>query len=58
MGHVIGTGLDLIGTGQSIHTSKDLKTAVENMSQLLTKNKTMTRREKLHIQAVENFARK
>lgn len=56
MGHVIANGLDLVGTGTSVRLDKELDSAVKKMV-ALSKSQSLTEREKLHVSAVDFFAR-
>uniref|UniRef100_A0A7M4FRE6 Tetratricopeptide repeat protein 38-like n=1 Tax=Crocodylus porosus TaxID=8502 RepID=A0A7M4FRE6_CROPO len=56
MGHVIANGLDLVGTGTSVRLNTELDRAVKKMV-ALSKSQSLTEREKLHVSAVDLFAR-
>ncbi|KAG8438645.1 hypothetical protein GDO86_005000 [Hymenochirus boettgeri] len=56
MGHVIANGLELIGTGRSPFIDKELDAALNLMSEL-SKSQPLTIRERLHVSAVEAFAK-
>ncbi|XP_072857003.2 tetratricopeptide repeat protein 38 isoform X2 [Pogona vitticeps] len=56
MGHVIANGLVLIGTGSSIRLDRKLDEAVKKMV-ALSQSQPLTEREKLHVSAVELFAK-
>lgn len=56
MGHALSNGLVLIGTGSSVKLDKDLDLAVKNMV-ALSKTQSLTQRERLHVSAVETFAK-
>ncbi|MEE6520074.1 hypothetical protein FKM82_017877 [Ascaphus truei] len=56
MGHVLSNGLELIGTGRSPLTDKELDSAVKKMANL-SKSQPLTEREQLHVDAVETFAK-
>nr|XP_015208710.1 PREDICTED: tetratricopeptide repeat protein 38 isoform X2 [Lepisosteus oculatus] len=56
MGHVIGTGLELIGTGRSVLLDEKLASAVRKMVEL-SKSQPLTERERLHVSAVEMFSK-
>ncbi|XP_061865820.1 tetratricopeptide repeat protein 38-like [Colius striatus] len=56
MGHVIANGLELIGTGSSVRLNKKLEGAMRTML-MLSKSQPLTEREKLHVLALEVFAR-
>ncbi|KAF6122384.1 tetratricopeptide repeat domain 38 [Phyllostomus discolor] len=56
MGHAISTGLVLIGTGSSVRLDKELDLAVKNMVEI-SNRQPLTQRERLHVSAVEAFAR-
>ncbi|PNI48461.1 TTC38 isoform 4, partial [Pan troglodytes] len=55
MGHAIATGLVLIGTGSSVKLDKELDLAVKTMVEI-SRTQPLTRREQLHVSAVETFA--
>ncbi|XP_045408739.1 tetratricopeptide repeat protein 38 isoform X5 [Lemur catta] len=55
MGHAISNGLVLIGTGSSVRLDKELDLAVKTMVKI-SKTQPLTRREQLHVSAVETFA--
>nr|XP_020143420.1 tetratricopeptide repeat protein 38 isoform X2 [Microcebus murinus] len=55
MGHAISNGLVLIGTGSSVRLDKELDQAVKTMVEI-SKTQPLTRREQLHVSAVETFA--
>lgn len=56
MGHVIANGLVLIGTGSSVRLDKELDLAVKSMGEL-SRSQPLTQRERLHVSAVEAFAK-
>ncbi|KAK2121812.1 Tetratricopeptide repeat protein 38 [Saguinus oedipus] len=56
MGHVISNGLVLIGTGSSVKLDKELDLAVKTMAEI-SRTQPLTRREQLHVSAVETFAK-
>lgn len=56
LGHAIANGLVLIGTGSSVRLDKELDLAVKTMVEI-SKTQTLTRRERLHVSAVETFAK-
>ncbi|XP_063478632.1 tetratricopeptide repeat protein 38 isoform X9 [Symphalangus syndactylus] len=56
MGHAISTGLVLIGTGSSVKLDKELDLAVKTMVEV-SRTQPLTRREQLHVSAVETFAK-
>ncbi|XP_004642461.1 tetratricopeptide repeat protein 38 [Octodon degus] len=56
MGHVISNGLMLIGTGSTVRLDKELDLAVKTMVEI-SKTQPLTPREKLHVAAVETFAK-
>ncbi|XP_073506135.1 tetratricopeptide repeat protein 38 isoform X1 [Phyllobates terribilis] len=56
MGHVISNGLDLIGTGRSPLLDKEFERDLKVMSDL-AKTQPLTEREKLHVAALETFAK-
>ncbi|XP_034032969.1 tetratricopeptide repeat protein 38 [Thalassophryne amazonica] len=55
MGHVISTGLELIGTGTSIRLNERLASAVRRTVELAN-SQDLTPRERLHVQAIELFS--
>ena len=55
MGSVLANGLDIIATGQSIHTSADLKKGVDDLVALAS-GSNITKREKQHADAIKLFA--
>lgn len=56
MGHAISAGLALIGTGSSVRLDQELDLSVKNMVEV-SNRQPLTRRERLHVSAVEAFAR-
>uniref|UniRef100_A0A8C6Y1L6 Tetratricopeptide repeat protein 38 n=1 Tax=Naja naja TaxID=35670 RepID=A0A8C6Y1L6_NAJNA len=56
MGNVIANGLVLIGTGSSVRLDKKLDDAIKNMVSL-SHSQPLSEREKMHVSAVELFAR-
>lgn len=56
MGHVIANGLELIGTGRTVRLDKELDCAVRAMV-ALSKSQPLTERERLHVSALDVFAR-
>lgn len=56
MGHAIATGLVLVGTGSSVRLDKALALAVKTMVDT-AQGQALTPRERLHVSAVESFAR-
>uniref|UniRef100_A0A8C9SW89 Tetratricopeptide repeat protein 38 n=1 Tax=Scleropages formosus TaxID=113540 RepID=A0A8C9SW89_SCLFO len=56
MGHVIGTGLEVIGTGSSILRNQQLASAVKRTVEL-AQTQDITPREKLHASAIEQFSK-
>ncbi|XP_051875144.1 tetratricopeptide repeat protein 38-like [Pristis pectinata] len=56
MGHVIINGLDLLGTGHSVLTDRNLDAAVKGMVEL-SKTQNITEHERLHVEALELFAK-
>nr|XP_030711487.1 tetratricopeptide repeat protein 38 isoform X2 [Globicephala melas] len=56
LGHAIANGLILIGTGSSVRLDEELDLAVKTMVEI-SKTQTLTRRERLHVSAVETFAK-
>lgn len=56
MGHAISNGLVLIGTGSSVRLDRELALAVRNMVEM-SKAQPLTPRERLHVSAVEAFAK-
>ena len=55
MGSVLANGLDVIATGQSIHTSSDLKKGVDDLVKLAG-NSSISKRERQHVDAIKLFA--
>ncbi|XP_053440852.1 tetratricopeptide repeat protein 38 isoform X2 [Nycticebus coucang] len=56
MGHVLSNGLRLIGTGSSVRLDEELNLDVKTMVKIST-TQPLTRREQLHVSAVEMFAK-
>ncbi|XP_070611355.1 tetratricopeptide repeat protein 38 [Erythrolamprus reginae] len=56
MGHVMANGLSLIGTGSSVRLDKKLDDAIKAMVSL-SHSQPLSEREKMHVSAVELFAR-
>uniref|UniRef100_A0A667ZGN1 Tetratricopeptide repeat protein 38 n=1 Tax=Myripristis murdjan TaxID=586833 RepID=A0A667ZGN1_9TELE len=56
MGHVISTGLELVGTGSSIRLNERLASAVKRTVELAS-IQDITPRERLHVTAMELFSR-
>lgn len=56
MGHVISTGLELVGTGSSVLRDERLANAVKTTVEL-AKSQQLTPRERNHVKAVELFSR-
>ncbi|KAH0616378.1 hypothetical protein JD844_027423, partial [Phrynosoma platyrhinos] len=56
MGHVIANGLILIGTGSSVRLDRELDEAIKKMV-ALSQSQPLTEREKLHVSALELFAK-
>ncbi|KAK3569802.1 hypothetical protein QTP86_004608 [Hemibagrus guttatus] len=56
MGHVISTGLQLVGTGSSVLQDQKLSSAVRKTVDLAG-DQELTAREKLHVKAIELFAK-
>ncbi|NXP22187.1 TTC38 protein, partial [Scytalopus superciliaris] len=56
MGHVIANGLELVGTGSSVRLDKELDCAMRTMV-ALSESQPLTEREKLHVSALDMFAR-
>ncbi|XP_067855788.1 tetratricopeptide repeat protein 38 [Heptranchias perlo] len=56
MGQVVINGLDLIGTGRSVLLDKDLDAAIKRMVGL-SKTQEITERERLHVEALDTFAK-
>ncbi|XP_074128195.1 tetratricopeptide repeat protein 38 isoform X1 [Sminthopsis crassicaudata] len=56
MGHVIANGLALIGTGTSVALDPGLRLSMETMMEL-SRKQSLSEREKLHVAAVEMFAK-
>lgn len=55
MGHVISTGLELVGTASSIRLNERLASAVRRTVELAN-SQDVTPRERLHVKAMELFA--
>lgn len=55
MGHVISTGLELVGTASSIRLNERLASAVRRTVELAN-SQDVTLRERLHVKAMELFA--
>ncbi|KAL7878637.1 hypothetical protein AOLI_G00096110 [Acnodon oligacanthus] len=56
MGHVISTGLQLVGTGSSVLRDEKLASAVRRTVELAS-SQDLTPRERMHVKAVELFSR-
>ena len=56
MGHVMSTGLELVGTGSSPRLNERLASAVTRTVELAG-SQDITPREKLHVKAMELFSR-
>uniref|UniRef100_A0A8C1JQQ2 Tetratricopeptide repeat domain 38 n=1 Tax=Cyprinus carpio TaxID=7962 RepID=A0A8C1JQQ2_CYPCA len=56
MGHVISTGLELVGTGSSVLRDKRLASAVRRTVELAN-SQELTSRERSHVKAVELFSK-
>lgn len=56
MGHVISTGLELVGTASSTRLNERLAGAVRQTVELANAQ-DITHREKLHVRAMELFSR-
>ncbi|XP_078424373.1 tetratricopeptide repeat protein 38 [Cetorhinus maximus] len=56
MGQVIINGAELIGTGKSVRLDKDLDAAIKRMVGL-SKTQEITERERLHVEALDLFAK-
>lgn len=56
MGHVIGTGLELVGTASSVERNERLANAVTRTVEL-AKTQDITPRERQHVKAMELFSR-
>lgn len=56
MGHVISTGLQLVGTGSSVLRDQKLASAVRKTLDLATCQE-LTAREKQHVKAIELFSK-
>lgn len=56
MGHVLNTGLTLIGTGSTVRMDPELAQSVRTMV-ATAQGQTLTPRERLHVSAVESFAK-
>jgi len=55
MGHVMSTGLELVGTGTSIRLDERLASAVRTTVEMAAAQ-DITPRERLHAQAVQLFS--
>lgn len=55
MGHVISNGLELISTTSDVDTNPQLKQGISTLTTLAAKG-NITDRERLHVQAVKEFA--
>lgn len=56
MGHVISTGLELVGTASSPRLNESLASAVRRTVEL-AHSQNITPRERLHVRAMEHFSR-
>ena len=56
MGHVITTGLELVGTGKSVRLDEGLAAAVRTTVEL-ARSQDVTPRERLHVRAMELFSK-
>lgn len=56
MGHVVSTGLELVGTGSSTRLNERLASAVKRTVELAN-SQEITARERLHVKAMELFSR-
>ncbi|KAG7454285.1 hypothetical protein MATL_G00258000 [Megalops atlanticus] len=56
MGHVISTGLELVGTGSSVLLNERLASALQRTVEL-AKAQDITPRERLHVRAMEQFSK-
>ncbi|XP_067090654.1 tetratricopeptide repeat protein 38 isoform X1 [Osmerus mordax] len=56
MGHVITTGLELVGTGKSVRLDEGLAAAVRRTVEL-ARSQDVTPRERLHVRAMELFSK-
>lgn len=56
MGHVVSTGLELVGTGSSTRLNERLASAVKRTVELAN-SQEITHRERLHVKAMELFSR-
>uniref|UniRef100_A0A673WM14 Tetratricopeptide repeat protein 38 n=1 Tax=Salmo trutta TaxID=8032 RepID=A0A673WM14_SALTR len=57
MGHVISTGLELVGTGSSVLLNERLASAVKRTVELGQIQQDITTRERLHVRAMEHFSK-
>ncbi|KAJ8002903.1 hypothetical protein DPEC_G00163790 [Dallia pectoralis] len=57
MGHVISTGLELVGTGSSVRLNERLASAVKRTVELAQSQGDITPRERLHVRAMEHFSK-
>lgn len=56
MGHVISTGLELVGTASSTRLNERLASAVKRTVELAN-SQEITPRERLHVKAMELFSK-
>lgn len=56
MGHVISTGLELVGTGSSVLRDERLASAVRKTVELAN-SQELTSRERNHVKAMELFSK-
>uniref|UniRef100_A0A8C8M567 Tetratricopeptide repeat protein 38 n=1 Tax=Oncorhynchus tshawytscha TaxID=74940 RepID=A0A8C8M567_ONCTS len=57
MGHVISTGMELVGTGSSVLLNERLASAVKRTVELGQIQQDITTRERLHVRAMEHFSK-
>ncbi|KAK7151885.1 hypothetical protein R3I94_008274 [Phoxinus phoxinus] len=57
MGHVISTGLELVGTGSSVLRDERLASAVRKTVELANCQEELTSRERNHVKAMELFSK-
>ena len=57
MGHVISTGLELVGTGSSVRLNQRLASAVKTTVEMASAQEHLTPRERLHVRAMEHFSK-
>ena len=55
MGHVLSTGLDLIGTGRNPRLDRQFQSEIDKMVELGSKS-NISAREKMHVHAIKQLA--